>query len=263
MQPLVDWLAEHIVVALLVLTRLSTMMAAVPAIGEGVPRRVKVMLAVTITALLLPTIASRPAMQHLPDVDHVVDLGIAVLREAMIGMLIGATVQIVITGIQLAGEAITSTSGMQLGESMDETTQTSMPVLARMVGMLVTAVMLLSGGHRVMLSLLVESFDRMPPGSVVFYESMMLAITDCMSGALASGVRVSAPIVAALLLSNLVTGLISRTMPQINVLAVGLSVNALAFLVVTSLTIGSAAWIFQDDLAANVERLSTVWQEGG
>lgn len=262
MEPLVDWLTEHIVVALLVLTRLTTMMAAMPAIGEGVPRRVKVMLAVTITALLLPTIAERPAIQHLPDFDHAIDLGIAIVREAMVGMLIGATVQIVITGIQLAGEAITSTSGMQLGESLDETTQTSMPVLARMVGMLVTAVMLLSGGHRVMLSLLVESFDSMPPGNVVFHESMMLAITDCMSGALASGVRVSAPIVAALLLSNLVTGLISRTMPQINVLAVGLSVNALALLVVTSLTIGSAAWIFQDDLAANVERLSMVWQEG-
>lgn len=262
MAPLVDWLAEHIVVAMLVLTRLSTMMAAMPAIGEGVPRRAKVMLAVMITALLLPTIAERPGMQYLPDVDHVVDLTIAIAREAMIGMLIGATVQIVITGIQLAGEAITSTSGMQLGESMDETTMSSMPALAKMVGMLVTAVMLLSGGHRVMLSLLVESFDRMPPGNVVFHESMMLAITDCMSGALASGVRVSAPVVAALLLSNLVTGLISRTMPQINVLAVGLSVNALALLVVTSLTIGSAAWIFQDDLAANVERLSMIWQEG-
>jgi flagellar biosynthetic protein FliR len=75
-------------------------------------------------------------------------------------------------------------------------------------------------------------------------------------------VRVSAPVVAALLLSNLVTGLISRTMPQINVLAIGLSVNSLALLVVTTLTIGSVAWIFQDDLTANVERLSSIWTPG-
>ena len=39
--------------------------------------------------------------------------------------------------------------------------------------------------------------------------------------------RVAAPVIAALLLSNLVTGLISRTLPQINVLAIGLSINAL------------------------------------
>ncbi len=263
MAALVDWLIEHMVVGMLVMTRLSFLLAAMPAIGVGVPRRVKAMLALMMTALLLPTIADRPGIQNLPDFDHMVDLSIAIAREAMVGMLIGATVQIVITGIQLAGEAITSTGGMQLGDAMDETTKSNMPVLARMVGMLVTAVMLLSGGHRVILSLLVESFDRMPPGNVVFHESMMQAITDCMSGALASGVRVSAPVVAALLLSNLVTGLISRTMPQINVLAVGLSVNALALLVVTSLTIGSVAWIFQDDLAANVARLSIIWSEGG
>ncbi|TWT66521.1 flagellar biosynthetic protein FliR [Allorhodopirellula solitaria] len=263
MDVLVEWLVEHMVVAVLVLTRLSAMLMAMPAIGVGIPRRVRVMLALTMTGLLLPTIAERPAMQSLPDFDHLVELAIVVAQEAMIGMLIGATVQIVITGIQLAGEVITGTGGMQLGESMDEATQSSMPALAKMVGMLVTAVMLLSGGHRMMLSLLLESFDKMPPGNVVFHETMLQAVIDCMSGALASGVRVSAPIVAALLLSNLVTGLISRTMPQINVLAVGLSVNALALLVVTSLTIGSVAWIFQDDLAANVERLSSVWVEGG
>ncbi len=262
MTPLVQWLIEHMVVGVLVLTRLSMMLAAMPAIGAGVPRRVKAILTLTMTALLLPTIADRPGMQDLPDFDHLADLTIAIAREGMIGLLIGTTVQIVITGIQLAGEAITSTGGMQLGESMDEATRSSMPALARMVGMLVTAVMLLSGGHRIMLSLLVESFDSMPPGRVVFHASMMQAITDCMSGSLASGVRISAPVVAALLLSNLVTGLISRTMPQINVLAVGLSVNALALLVVTSLTIGSVAWIFQDDLAANVERLSLIWSKG-
>lgn len=262
MAPLVDWLTEHMVVGMLVMTRLSFLLAAMPAIGVGVPRRVKALLALMMTALLLPTIAERPAMQNLPDLEHAIDLTLAIMREAVVGMLIGATVQIVITGIQLAGEAITSTGGMQLGDAVDETTKSSMPAMARMVGMLVVAVMLLSGGHRVVLSLLVESFDRMPPGSVVFHESMMLAIIDCMSGALESGVRVSAPVVAALLLSNLVTGLISRTMPQINVLAVGLSVNALALLVVTSLTIGSVAWIFQDDLAANVERLSMVWSGG-
>ena len=64
---------------------------------------------------------------------------------------------------------------------------------------------------------------------------------------------------AALLLSNLVTGLVSRTLPQINVLAIGLSINALAMLVVTALTIGSAGLIFQDELTTTIERLTRLW----
>ena len=64
-------------------------------------------------------------------------------------MLIGATIQLIITGIQLGGEAITSTSGMQLGDAVDPTSSSSMPSIARMVGLLVTAVMCDSGGHRI------------------------------------------------------------------------------------------------------------------
>ena len=48
-------------------------------------------------------------------------------------------------------------------------------------------------------------------------------------------------------------------MPQINVLAIGLSINALALMVVTALTIGSAGLIFQDELAIAVARLSGLW----
>ena len=50
----------------------------------------------------------------------------------------------------------------------------------------------------------------------------------------------------ALLLSNLVLGLISRTLPQINVIAVGFSLNALLTLSILFLTVGAAAWTFQD-----------------
>ncbi|TWU03459.1 flagellar biosynthetic protein FliR [Neorhodopirellula pilleata] len=259
LQPFFDWLMTHMVVGILVLTRLGMVLMALPAIGSGVPRRVRLLLAITMTMLLMPTLAERPGMETLPEITNLIDLALAVVREGVIGMLIGATVQIIITGVQLAGEAITSTGGMQLGDAVDPTTQASMPAIAKFVGMLVTAIMLISGGHRVVLSLLVESFDRLPAGNIVFHSSIMDSVIECMSGAMASGVRVSAPVVAALLLSNLVTGLISRTMPQINVLAIGLSVNALALLVVTALTIGSVTWIFQDDLTNGVDRLSAVW----
>lgn len=259
MQPQVDWLMDHMVLGLLVLTRLGMLLMAMPAIGVGVPRRVRAMLAIMLTALLLPTLAGRIEPDQLPDIQHLPDLALAVVREGMIGMLIGSTLQMVITGLQLAGEAITSTGGMQLGDSIDPTTQSSMPALARLVGMLVTAVMLCSGGHRIVMTLLMDSFSLVPAGRVEFHGSILEVVIDSMSGGMASGVRMAAPVIAALLLSNLVTGLISRTMPQINVLAIGLSVNALAMLVVTAFTIGSAAWIFQEDLASGIERLIAAW----
>ena len=203
--------------------------------------------------------ASFTPASDLPRLDNLLDLAIAIAREGLIGLLIGATVQLVVTGLQLAGEAITSTSGMQLGDAVDPTTSSAMPSMARLVGLLVTAVMLAIGGHRLVLGILVDSFESLPAGNVRFDASMMTLLIDQLSSGMAAGLRVSAPVVAALLLSNLVTGLVSRTLPQINVLAIGLSINALAMLVVSALTIGSAGWIFQEELTKAIDRLSNIW----
>ena len=104
MQPLAQWLIENLVLSILVLTRLSLLLTAIPAIGAGVPRRVVVFLAVTMTALLLPSIAAAHDPATLPQFDHLAELAIAIAREGMIGLLIGSTIQLIITGLQLGGE---------------------------------------------------------------------------------------------------------------------------------------------------------------
>lgn len=256
---LAEWMIDHLVLGVLVLTRLSTLLMSMPAIGVGVPNRVRAFLALVMTMLMLPTVAAVTPSDSMPGMDNLIDLIIAIAREGMIGLLIGATVQLIITGLQLGGEAITSTGGMQLGDAIDPSTRSSMPAIARMVGMMVTAVMLCVGGHRVMLNVLLDSFKALPAGDVVFDESMMTLIVDQLASGMVAGIRVAAPVIAALLLANLVTGLISRTLPQINVLAIGLSINALAMLVVLALTIGSAGLIFQSELADAAVRLGNLW----
>ncbi|TWU59426.1 flagellar biosynthesis protein FliR [Rubripirellula tenax] len=256
---LAKWMIDHLMLGVLVLTRLSTLLMSMPAIGVGVPNRVRAFLALTMTLLMLPTVAEVTPSDALPTMDNLIDLVIAMAREAMIGMLIGATVQLIVTGIQLGGEAVTSTGGMQLGDAIDPTTRSSMPAVARVVGMLVTAVMLCVGGHRLLLNILLDSFKAMPAGDVTFDDSMMALIVNQLTAGMVAGLRFAAPAVAALLLANLVTGLVSRTLPQINVLAIGLSINALAMLIVLALTIGSAGLIFQDELAAVAGRIGDLW----
>ncbi|MGI9473821.1 MAG: flagellar biosynthetic protein FliR [Rubripirellula sp.] len=259
MESLAQWLVDHLVLGVLVMTRLSALLMAMPAVGVGVPKRVRAFLAVALTVLVLPPVANETPIETLPHIDNLIELTIALAREGLLGLLIGATVQLIITGLQLGGEMITSTGGMQLGDAVDPTTSSSMPSVARLVGLLVTAIMLIVGGHRVLLAVLLDSFYAMPAGSVEFHDSMMNLVIEQLSSGMAAGVRVAAPVIAALLLSNLVTGLISRTLPQINVLAIGLSINALAMLVVLAITIGSAGLVFQEELTAVAAKISGLW----
>ncbi len=258
MQWLSQWLVDHLLLGVLVLTRLSMVLLALQTIGTAIPKRIAVLLAISITAVVLPSVAAQPSVTA-PAISGLPDLLIAVAHEALIGLLIGATIQLIITGIQMSGEIISSTGGMQLGQSTDPDTGQQIPTMSRLVGLLVTAVMLASGGHRLILDALMESFRQMPPGQVVIGDSMIDLIIDQLTAGMIAGIQVAAPVVAALLLTNLITGLISRTIPQINVLAIGLSVNALALLVVTALTIGSVGLIFEDELSRAAERLAQIW----
>jgi flagellar biosynthetic protein FliR len=119
--------------------------------------------------------------------------------------------------------------------------------------------MLLMGGHRILLGVLMDSFVSLPAGRVHFQESMLELLWSQLTAGTSAGVRVAAPVIATLLLSNMLTGLISRTLPQINVLAIGLSLNALAMLVVLALTIGSVGLICRDELLGLVQRINVAW----
>lgn len=251
-------LEQHLLLGVLVLTRLSTLLMSLPAIGVGVPIRIRAMLALLLTYLTVPVVAGLDG-GPLPQAAHMIDMAIMIGREAFVGILIGMTVQIAVTGVQTAGEIMSGTGGLQLGESVDPSTRSSMPTLAQLVGLLVVATMILIGGHRMVLSSLIDSFAAVPPGDVRFHDPMLGTVIDQLSGAFAAGVRVAAPVVAGLLLSNLITGLISRTLPQLNVLAIGLSLNAAALLVLAAVSIGSASYLFREEFAAAMLRLATLW----
>ena len=58
----------------------------------------------------------------------------------------------------------------------------------------------------------------------------------------------AAPAVTSLLLATLVLGLIGRTLPQLNILALGFGLNSLLAFAALGLTLGAAAWAFQDQI---------------
>ena len=70
------------------------------------------------------------------------------------------------------------------------------------------------------------------------------------------GIRAGTPLVVAVLLATLVLGLISRTMPQLNVMVVGFGINALLTFAVFSFTLGAALLVFQDQIVPTLQACS-------
>ena len=57
------------------------------------------------------------------------------------------------------------------------------------------------------------------------------------------------------MLATVVLGLVSRTLPQLNVLSFGFGLNAMATFGALAVSLGSIAWIFTDQVQAGTEAI--------
>lgn len=244
---------------ILVFARIAGMIIAMPSLLSLVSWRIRLVLVLAITAVVVPSLIGQA---HPPSSGTVgglvVNIIIACGREVILGMIIGGVVQLLVSGVQLAGELITSVAGLPIGPGGGDDPQ-SLPALSRLIGLLVTAVMLTAGGHRYLMSALMESFTGIAPGAVEVDATFIDLIVNQLTTGMSAGVRVAAPVVAVTLATQLLVGFISRTLPQINVFAVGLNLNVLAMLIVTAITIGSAGLIFQNELTEATRQLHELW----
>ena len=65
--------------------------------------------------------------------------------------------------------------------------------------------------------------------------------------------RAAAPPAIALLLANFVTALIGRTLPQLNIMAIGFNINVTIMILVLTMSMESIGWVFQNELVEWIE----------
>ena len=175
--------------------------------------------------------------------------------ELIIGLTLGLGIVILFSGIQLAGQLIGRIGGMMLADVFDPGAGESVPLFSRFMFLTCLAVFLLIGGHRAVMAALLDTFTVLPPGSgsvpVHVGETFVLLVTQSFS----LGIRAAAPLVTALLLTTLVMGLISRTLPQLNIMAVGFGANALVTFGMIFFVLGAAVWVFQQQVEPTLSLL--------
>jgi flagellar biosynthetic protein FliR len=243
MPGLETFLVSRFMVFTLVLARTSTLLMTAPLFGaQGVPRHVRAIIAVAIALLVTPVFLGTT----LPPVEQVFDYGRLLVNEALTGLLLGLSLNILYSGIQVAGQIVSQLSGLSLSDVFNPAFEEDVSVFSQLFYFLTMAVFVAVGGHRIVMEALLDTFAAAPPGHAMLGDNFLDVLTNVATHSFALGIRAAAPLLTALLLSNIVLGLISRTLPQINVIAVGFGINSLLALGMLFLSLGAVAWTFQD-----------------
>jgi flagellar biosynthetic protein FliR len=150
---------------------------------------------------------------------------------------------------------VSQMSGMSLADVFNPGFDESVPVFTQLFHFLTMAVFVGVGGHRILTEALLDTFAWAPPGHALIGDTYVEALTEIISQSFVLGIRSAAPLIVALLLSTLVLGLVSRTVPQINVIVVGFGLNSFLTLGMMIISVGALAWTFQEPTIDALHRL--------
>jgi len=215
-----------------VLMRVSIMIFMLPLFGaRGVPSLWKIGLSMILAIVLMPTVP-----QGVKYPETAVEIIISLISEAMMGLILALTVRMFFTAIQMAGHFMSFQMGFSMARAMDPQAEVQDSVLTELMYILAILMFFTLNGHHIFLRALASSFQTVPPNGIGFDSSIAGILVRISSDMFLIGLKLAAPMVIALFLSNLCLGIVARTVPQVNILMVGFPVNiclGFVFLIMT------------------------------
>lgn len=236
-----------IVVFLFALARISAAVMTAPVLGSRtVPIRFRLVLAMLLTMASFPLIGAPDLGLVATDVQP--DYVSIFLSEVTIGAMLGFGVLIVFSAAQIAGTVIGQMAGIQIAGNFDPQSGESTSAVSQLFGILSLASFALIGGPELVITATLDTFANVPIGTSLQSSTVFPLLGELLQQSFILTLRGVAPAVAALMISTLVIGLISRTYPQMNLLGLGLSSNLLVMFLAIFFTLGGCVWLFVDDL---------------
>jgi flagellar biosynthetic protein FliR len=215
---------------------LALLAAAPPFSNAAVPIRIKLILGLAISLALVP------ALPALPPISPGSGEGMLILGQQMlIGMAMGFAMRLTVAAIDYAGEAIGLQMGLGFATFYDPDNTSQTPVVSEFLSLLGLLVLLSINGHLMIMATLAHSFTVLPIVGTSLAAGSWSNFAHAGAIIFSSGLILALPVIAALLITNVALGVLTRAAPQLNLFAVGFPITLIAGFVMLILSLSYLA----------------------
>jgi flagellar biosynthetic protein FliR len=215
---------------------LALLAAAPPFSNAAVPIRIKLILGLAISLALVP------ALPALPPISPGSGEGMLILGQQMlIGMAMGFAMRLTVAAIDYAGEAIGLQMGLGFATFYDPDNTSQTPVVSEFLSLLGLLVLFSINGHLMIMATLAHSFTVLPIAGTSLAAGSWLNFAHAGAIIFSSGLILALPVIAALLITNVALGVLTRAAPQLNLFAVGFPITLIAGFVMLILSLSYLA----------------------
>lgn len=215
---------KNIILFIVVFTRLGGLMSTAPLISTyPIPIQIKTWFMATIAFIMFPIVMAKASFLTPTSMP---ELTIILLKEFLIGYLIGFISNVVFIGVEIAADLISMQMGLTAAQAMNPMTGDTSPILSQ--GYTILASMLFIGlnGYQWIFSALFKSFEFMPPGYSIFVSgSLTRNVISLTSQMFEIGLSIALPIFGVLVITDVLLGFVSKMMPKMNIFMVALPVK--------------------------------------
>lgn len=234
---------------ILVLARVAPLFVLAPLFSSAlIPVHVRGIVAVGISIGLTPIAVHG---QHIPSAP--LALAALVLEGGLVGLAFAFAISLLLAGLELAGSLIDLGSGFSYGTLINPMNGESSAVMSRFYSLFGTLVFLVIGGDALTLKGLGRTFQLVPLTSGPRIGSLVVGAEQIFATVFTSALEIAAPVLIALLITDVAFGVVSRVVPQMNVFAVGFPTKVAVALLVTGASLPFVSNYIYGQAFASVE----------
>lgn len=221
---------------MMIMTRISCFVFVAPFFSVGsIPLRVKIgfsfFLSVIVYYITLP--------HALIIEESLLGLAIYIIKEAIVGLLIGLGAYLCQTIVLFAGRIVDMEMGFAMASQFDPSTKQEATITGVYYQYMVLLLMIVTGMYRYFVSALAETFVLIPVGNVTInYDSILSSFVAFLGDYMLIGLRICLPVYCAIMLLNAVLGILAKVAPQMNMFAVGIQLKIFTGLGILFITVG-------------------------
>lgn len=208
---------------LLVLVRMTTFFVSAPLwMNQQIPAQFKLGVAFLVSILVVGSVHPDHSLAW----DHIYFL--LVLKEVFVGLCLGFFVSLLLYAVQLAGSFVDLQSGFAMASLFDPQTGIQEPLTGRFFHILAIVFFLSVDGHHLLIRGVIMSYEWVAIDSwlpAVTSENLVMLFLEIMKKMFWIAFLIAAPLVGTLFLVDIFLGILAKTVPQMNLFAVGVPVK--------------------------------------
>lgn len=232
---------------LLIVVRVTCFIFISPFFGmDHTPRRVKIGFGILLSYLIFTALDHNEVVY-----ETVTEYAILVMKEAVVGFLVGWGAQLCTTIAAFAGNISDMEVGLSMVSLIDPATRQNATFSGVYYQYMFTLFLIISGMYQYLLKALIDTFTLIPVSGAVFHmDSLLASMIKFMGDYVVIGFRICMPIFCVMLLLNCILGILAKVAPQMNMFAVGMQMKVLTGLCIMFLTVrmlpGAGDFIFKE-----------------